>query len=80
MEESIRLIVLLQNVDQTRPLFVCFRPFLNIRTIIVTNLTMRSIDSVIGIQTLDRRIVIADESTGLWWPLVCIVDICRKLT
>ena len=29
---------------------------------------VESIDGVLGIETLDHRMVCADESTELWWP------------
>ena len=29
---------------------------------------VESIDGVLGIETLDHRILCADESTELWWP------------
>ena len=46
------------------PLFVYFRPFLNSMTNTnSTNLTIKSIDGVFGIRTLD--LVGADESTEL---------------
>ena len=51
--------------------FVYFRPFLNTITNIAQYLTINGIsrDGVLGILTLDSRMVCADESTELWQPL-----------
>ena len=55
-----------QNV-LTRPLFNCFLPSLNTMARIAQNLTIngKSVDGVPGIQTQDRMILGADESTVL---------------
>ena len=53
-------------MGQTRSLFVHFCPFLNTMTNIVQNYTIKCVDGVLGIQTLDRSTVGADESTELW--------------
>ena len=45
------------------PLFVYFRPFLNTKTNIVQNLTIKSVDGVLGTRTRGGRMVDADEST-----------------
>ena len=47
------------------PHFVYFRPILNTMTNIVQKLTFKSVDGVLGIRTLDRRMVGADESIEL---------------
>ena len=46
------------------PHFVYFRPFLNTMTNTI-HLTVKSVDGVLGIRTLDRKMVGADESTEL---------------
>ena len=51
-------------MGQTGPHFVYFRPFLNTMTNTV-HLTVKSVDGVLGIRTLDRKMVGADESTEL---------------
>ena len=53
------------KMDQSRPLFVYFRYFLNTISIIQIE---KSIDGVLGIQTQCRRMVGADETTEQWRP------------
>ena len=50
-------------MGQSRPLFVYFRHFL-----ITISIIEKSIDGVLGIRTLGRRMVGADETTELWRP------------
>ena len=50
------------NMDQTRPLFVYFCPLLNKMTNIWL---LKSVDGLLGIWTLDRMMVGADESNEL---------------
>ena len=52
-----------KKMGQSRPLFVYFRYFL-----ITISIIEKSIDGVLGIQTLGRRMVGADETTELWRP------------
>ena len=52
-------------MGQSRPLLVYFRYFL--ATILIQQIE-ESVDGVLGIQTLGRRMVGADESTELWRP------------
>ena len=52
-------------MGQTRPLFVYFRPFLNSMTITVQNLTIKSVDGVLGTRTRGGKMVGADESTEI---------------
>ena len=52
-------------MGQSRPLFVYFRYFF---TTISIQQIEESVDGVLGIQTLVRRMVGADESTELWRP------------
>ena len=54
-------------MGQSRPLFVYFRPF---RVTIPIQIEKR-VDGVLGIQTRDRKMVGADETTELWWPPKC---------
>ena len=51
-----------------------FRPFLNIMTKF-DYINGKIVDEVLGIRTLDRRMVGADESTELWWPPV-LIQLC----
>ena len=52
-------------MGQTRPLFIYFRPFLNTMTNVVQNLTIKSVDGVLGILTRDCTVVGSDKSTEL---------------
>ena len=52
-------------MGQTLPLFVYFRPFLNTMTNTVQNLTIKSVDGVLGTQTRGGRMVGTDVSTEL---------------
>ena len=52
-------------MGQSRPLFVYFRSFLITISIIQIE---KSVDGVLGIQTLGRRMVGADKATELWRP------------
>ena len=52
-------------MGQSRPLFVYFRYFLITISIIQIE---KSVDGVLGIQTLGRRMVGADKTTELWRP------------
>ena len=54
-------------MDQTQPFLFIFCPFLNTVTNVVQNLTIKSVDAVLGIRTWDSKIVGADDSTELWW-------------
>ena len=47
--------------------FVYFRYFLDTISIIQIEI---SVDGVLGIRTWGRRMVGADETTELWWPLM----------
>ena len=51
-------------MGQSRPLFVYFRSFL----ITISNQIEKSVDGVLGIQTLGHKMVGADETTELWRP------------
>ena len=51
------------KMSQSRPLFVYFRYFL-----ITISIIEKSIDGVLGIRTLGRRMVGTDETTELWRP------------
>ena len=53
------------KLGQSRPLFGYFRYFLDRISIIQIK---KSIDGVLGIRTLGRRMVGADETTELWRP------------
>ena len=57
-------------MDQTRPLFIYFRSFLNAMTNMVQKLNIngKRVDGELGIRTQDRRIVGTDESTELSRP------------
>ena len=50
-------------MGQSWPLFVYFRHFL-----ITISIIEKSIDGVLGVRTRGRRMVGADETTGLWRP------------
>ena len=50
-------------MGQTRPLFLYFRHFLNPMTNTVQNLTLKSVDGVLGTRTWGGNMVGADEST-----------------
>ena len=54
-------------MGQIWPIFIYFRSFLNTMTNIAKELTINGIrvDGVLGIRTRDRKMVGADESTGL---------------
>ena len=52
-------------MGQSRPLFVYFRHFLITISIIQIE---KSVVGVLGIRTLGRRMVGADETTELWRP------------
>ena len=58
--------IVTQLIIKTQPLFVYFRPFLNIMTNTVQILTITSIYGVLGTRTRGSRMVGADESTELW--------------
>ena len=53
-------------MGQSRPLYVYFRPFLITISIIKIK---KSLDGVLWILTRGRRMVGADKTTELWWPL-----------
>ena len=53
-------------MGQTRPLFVYFRPFLNTMTNTIKNLTIKSVDGLLGTRNRGRQMVDTDESTELW--------------
>ena len=94
--EATRPVIIIElhgwKMGQTRPLLVCFRPFLNKMTNKVQNLTFNgwSIVDVLGIRTHDRRMVGAGDSTELsytvnhscsatrWLDLFQYLAICRN--
>ena len=53
-------------MGQTRPLFCLFSSFSQHNDNIVQNLTIKSVDGVLGTRTRGGRMVGADESTELW--------------
>ena len=53
-------------MGQTRPLFCLFSSFSQHNDNIVQNLTIKSVDGMLGTQTRGGRLVGADESTELW--------------
>ena len=55
---------LLKKTGQSRPLFVYFRSFL----ITISIQIEKSVDGVLGIRTLGRKMVDAYETTELWRP------------
>ena len=58
-----------KNMDQTRPLFVYFRPFfVTMTNTVQQTINGKSIDGVLGIRTRGRSLVDADRSTELWRP------------
>ena len=57
------------KMDQSWPLFVYFRYFLDTISIIQIE---KSIDGVLGIRTWGRRMVGADETMELWQPPACM--------
>ena len=52
-------------MGQSRPLFVYFHSFL----VIISIQIEISIDVVLGIRPRGHRMVGADETTELWWPI-----------
>ena len=51
-------------MGQSRPLFVYFSSFL----VTISIQIQKRVDGVLGMQTLGRRMVGADETTELWRP------------
>ena len=54
------------------PVFLFFRPFLTTMANIVQNLAIngKRVSVVLGIWTWNHRMVVADESTELCWPVI----------
>ena len=61
-------------MGQSRPLFVYFCHFF-----ITISIIEKSIDGMLGIRTLGRRMVGADETTELWHPPHCEKCIPNKI-
>ena len=63
-------------MGQSQPLFVYFRSFLIPITMSIIQIET-SVDGVLGIRTLGRRMVGIDETTELWrHPLVIYFGTC----
>ena len=72
------------KIGQTRPLFCLFSSFSQHNEDVVQNLTIKSVDRVLGTRTLGGRMEGADESTELVWrhprrTFTTRLFFCRKI-